>query len=131
MKSSFVEAGIDTTNRLITNHSGKVRCCTKLLNDGFSDKMVWSRSGHRSDAVNIYKQSLTELEISVSNSLNAPDVDKKQNIEQKTVVKENISKNHDHKTLKLSVPSEISKIMIEKDGKEIVVSMWQITMETN
>lgn len=66
----------------------------KIIDD-FGDKKVRSRSGHRSDAVNS-KQPLTELEISVSNSLNAPDVEKRQKIEQKSVEKENISKNNDH-----------------------------------
>ena len=33
MKTLFCEAGIDTTGRKITNHSGKLGSCTTLFNE--------------------------------------------------------------------------------------------------
>lgn len=65
MKKLFLDAGIDTT-------VGKVGCCTSLFNSGFDDQTVRSRSGHRSSAVELYKCPLKELEMKVSNALNAP-----------------------------------------------------------
>ena len=47
MKDLFQAAGILLENRNITNHSGKVTCCTTLFNAGFSDSSVEFRSGHR------------------------------------------------------------------------------------
>jgi hypothetical protein len=51
MKDLFQDAGIPLENRNITNHSGKVTCCTTLFNAGFSYSSVKFRSGHRSGAV--------------------------------------------------------------------------------
>ncbi|CAG2227795.1 unnamed protein product [Mytilus edulis] len=50
MKELFKAAGISTTDRNITNHSGKVTCCTTLFQCRISDSTVKSRSGHRSTA---------------------------------------------------------------------------------
>ncbi|CAG2247521.1 unnamed protein product [Mytilus edulis] len=66
MKELFKAAGISTTDRNITNHSGKVTCCTTLFNAGFSDSTVKSRSGHRSTAVDTYKRPLETLQDNVS-----------------------------------------------------------------
>ena len=41
--------------RNITNHSGKVTLCTILFNSGFDDKLIRQRSGHKSNAINVYK----------------------------------------------------------------------------
>ena len=40
--------------RNITNHSGKVTLCTILFNSGCDDILIRQRSGHRSDAINVY-----------------------------------------------------------------------------
>ncbi|XP_062580082.1 uncharacterized protein LOC134242074 [Saccostrea cucullata] len=67
MKNLFSEAGIDTTGRKITNHSGIVGCCTFLFNSGFDDQTVRSRSGHRSSAVELYKRPLKDLQLKCAN----------------------------------------------------------------
>ena len=72
MKDLFQAAGIPLENRNITNHSGKVTCCTTLFNAGFSDSSVKSRSGHRSGAVETYKRPLEALHDSVSHALQPP-----------------------------------------------------------
>ena len=55
-KIFYAEAGIDTTERNISNHSGRVTSCTRLYNEGFTDKAVRSRSNHRSNAVHTYQR---------------------------------------------------------------------------
>ena len=55
MKRMFADANINTNGRNITNHSGKGTCCTALYNAGFGDKAVMGRSGHRRNAVQLYK----------------------------------------------------------------------------
>ena len=72
MKDLFQAAGIPLENRNITNHSGKVTCCTTLFNAGFSDSSVKSRSGHRSGEVETYKRPLEALHDSVSHALQPP-----------------------------------------------------------
>ena len=37
-KTMFAEAGIDTGDRRIVNHSGRVTCCTRLYNAGFDEQ---------------------------------------------------------------------------------------------
>jgi len=65
MKKMFVEVKIDIQNRNITNHAGK-ETCTALYNAGFTDKSVMSRSGHRSNAVQIYQRESGEMLKNVS-----------------------------------------------------------------
>ena len=72
MKKLFCEAGIDTSNRKISNHSGRVTCCTTLYNNGFDDKAVSSRSWHRSSAVNTYKRELEPIIQNISHALEPP-----------------------------------------------------------
>ena len=62
MKDLFQAVGILLENRNITNHSGKVICCTTLFNDGFSVSSVKSSSRHRSGAVETYKGPTIKLE---------------------------------------------------------------------
>ena len=72
MKDLFQAADIHLENRNITNHSGKVTCCTTLFNAGFSDSSVKFRSGHRSGTVETYKRPLEALHDSVSHALQPP-----------------------------------------------------------
>ena len=53
----------DREGRELTNHSGKVTCCTTLFDDQFDDSIGRSRSGHTSDAVNVYKTENNAIEI--------------------------------------------------------------------
>ena len=43
MQAMFSGADIDSTNRKIVNHSGRVSCCTGLYNSGFDDKACRAR----------------------------------------------------------------------------------------
>lgn len=73
-KRFYAEAGIDTTGRNISNHSGRVTCCTRLYNEGFSDKAVVSRRSHCSNAVHTYMYQREQFKIlsDISNTLGAP-----------------------------------------------------------
>ena len=65
----FELAKIDITGRNISNHSGKLTLCTELFNQGFDDKIIKGRSGHRSDSVNAYKRPQQVILQSVSKAL--------------------------------------------------------------
>ncbi|XP_069138822.1 uncharacterized protein [Argopecten irradians] len=63
------DANINTTNRNISNHSGKVTCCTALYNAGLSDQAVMGRSGHRSNAVQVYQRESDDMIKTIINVL--------------------------------------------------------------
>lgn len=100
-----------------------------------------SRSGYRSSAVELYKRPLKELEMKVSNALNAPmmkeNIDKGNiNVEDKCVQSEHEKeKPKDPKvcdqskllTLIVHVPNEIETLVIEKNGKRIKLSLLKFT----
>ncbi|VDI41015.1 Hypothetical predicted protein [Mytilus galloprovincialis] len=116
-------AGISTTDRNITNHSGKVTCCTTLFNAGFSDSTVKSRSGHRSTAVDTYKRPLETLQDNVSKALQPP-VPTSKNVKQEndlSIAKSNQhsfeDKINDNSTMTINVPNCINKVVIFKNGK--------------
>jgi hypothetical protein len=69
MKTMFIDAGINTENRIIRNHSGKVTLCTKLYEKQFDEQSIMSRSGHRSTAVRDYKRPSEALKHSISSAL--------------------------------------------------------------
>ena len=60
MKHMYAEAEINTENMHTVNHSSQVMCCTRFLNQGFEEQMISSRSGHRSNAVPLYKCTIVE-----------------------------------------------------------------------
>lgn len=72
MAKIFEQAGIDMDGRRITNHSGRVTCCTTLYAAGFDEQEITARSGHRSNAVQTYKRPSAELRKRVSDSLQPP-----------------------------------------------------------
>jgi len=124
----YAEAGIDTSGRNISNHSGRVTCCTRLYNEGFSDKAVISRSNHRSNAVHSYQREQFKILNEISNTLGAPRPDADVKSEQATVKQESTPDvTPDSKpatatgTLRIEVPDTISKVLIVKNGKEIGV----------
>ena len=63
------EENIIHVGRNILNHSVKVTLCTELFNQGFDDKIIKGRSGHRSDSVNAYKRPRRSLLEAVSKAL--------------------------------------------------------------
>ena len=69
VKRFFVEAGIDISDKRITNHSARVTLCTALYNKNFTDKAVISRSKHRSNAVQAYQREQFEILNGVSSAL--------------------------------------------------------------
>ena len=124
----YAEAGIDTSGRNISNHSGRVTCCTRLYNEGFSDKAVISRSNHRSNAVHSYQREQFKILNEISNTLGAPRPDADVKSEQATVKQETTPDvTPDSKpatatgTLRIEVPDTISKVLIVKNGTEIGV----------
>jgi len=58
--------------RRIANHSGRVTCCTRLYNDGFEEQSVAGHSGHRSNAIQLYKRPCLEPEKAESFALAVP-----------------------------------------------------------
>ena len=56
MRTLFENAGIELSSRRITNHSGRISCASRLYNAGLDDKAISSRTGHRSNAIDIYKR---------------------------------------------------------------------------
>ena len=58
--------------RNITKHSGKVTLCTILFDSRFDDKLIRQRSGHRSDAINVFKPPSCNMLQTVSNTLQPP-----------------------------------------------------------
>jgi len=70
----FAEAVINTSDRRIVNHSGRVTCCTRLYNAGFGEQSLTDRSGHRSNAVQIYKRPCVEQQKAVSSALDVADI---------------------------------------------------------
>ena len=61
LKRMYEVAGIDMTDKNISNHSGKVTLCTELFNHGFDDQLIRTRSGHRSNCVDRYKRPAQNL----------------------------------------------------------------------
>ena len=75
MTEMYKAAKIDVQGRHITGHSGKVTCCTTLYAQDFDEQAIKSRSGHRSDAVRLYKRPSSDLCQRISDSLQPPKPD--------------------------------------------------------
>ena len=52
-----------------TNHSGKVTCATTLFIKNFDEQLIQRQTGHRSNAVRIYKRPSASHNLAVSNAL--------------------------------------------------------------
>ena len=143
------QAGININERIITGHSGKVTCCTRLYEAKLDEQAITSRSGHRSNAVRAYKRPSAKLEQKISDVLQPPMPkhrmsDPSQSEGQKSDVKSLIGSttndamqntphlsSHTEKSpikeedgiLHIEVPSCISKIVITKNGKDITIGI--------
>jgi len=127
-KTMYAEAGIDSSDRRIVNHSGRVSCCTRLYNAGFDEQSVTDRSGHRSNAVQIYKRPCVQQQKAISNALDVPTVG---STTVDACVKTEVHHAIDNKNVKLPsennnclrivLPSSISTVIVVKEGKEIKV----------
>ena len=60
----YEKAEIDTTG-----HSGRVALCSNMFNEGFQEKSVKARSGHRSDAVRLYMRENMQHKQKINNVL--------------------------------------------------------------
>ena len=72
MQNMFDDAGIDwrKEGRTISNHSGKVYCCTSLYQAGYDTKSIKSHSGHKSDSsLAIYSCPSNQQLNDISNTL--------------------------------------------------------------
>ena len=122
------EAGIDISNRNITGHSGKVTCATRLYQEGFDEQAIKSRTGHRSDAVHVYKRPSFEMEAAVSRCLQPPLPSPLANqvpIETATTGLAEVPETVDSKdnVLEITVPACVDKIVVTKNGKKIMIEL--------
>lgn len=126
----FLEAGIDTENHNIRNHSGKVTLCTRLYQQNFLEQQIMARSGHRSVAVRDYKGPSEEMQQSVSEALQPPRPGhnavatpppppelKLENTEDKPPVL------HDDGCIEIVLPSTIHTVVLVKDGRKSLVAV--------
>lgn len=121
------EAGIDTSDRNITGHSGKVTCATRLYQEGFDEQAIKSRTGHRSDAVRFYKKPSLEMQSSISKCLQPPNPKATSTVTSSSIYTpkpEPIAEakgiqNQSEEVLEINVPKCIKKIVINRDGKKM------------
>ena len=73
MPKMFKASNIDVGERRITGHSGRVTMCTTLFNNGFSENSVRKRSGHRSNALDLYMREKVDMRKRISSCLQAVD----------------------------------------------------------
>ncbi|KAK6188604.1 hypothetical protein SNE40_004747 [Patella caerulea] len=134
-KKFYQQAGLSIEGRTISNHSGRVTCCTTLYNDGFSDKAVTSRSAHRSNAVQKYQRELFSIKDSVSKSLGPPEIndikttgtqednDEIQEIKKlKTCVNQDVPSSANN-TLEIIIPDCVNKVVLRKKDKTVTVEI--------
>ena len=57
-----------------TNHSGKVTCATELFAKNVDEQLIMRQTGHRSNAVRLYKRPTAEHEQMVSSILQPPPI---------------------------------------------------------
>jgi hypothetical protein len=76
-----------------TNHSGKVTCATRLFQNNVDEQLIMRQTGHRSNAVRMYKRPGVEHDLQVSNLLQAPSPKKLRNENDDN--KENLDSNSD------------------------------------
>lgn len=138
MKAMFNLAGIDYQGRNISNHSGKVTCCTRLYEANFDEQAITARSGHRSNAVRSYKRPSLDLQHAISDVLQPPRPEsappaiatsdlpspKRHNsVSCPTTPCSTVTPKKESGTLHITVPSGITTVIIEKDDKTITVQM--------
>jgi hypothetical protein len=144
MKRFFSEAGISTDNRNISNHSGRVTLCSTLYNQKFSDKSVMSRSKHSSNSVHVYQKEDFSLSDNICLALEPPETSTSKPVKCEpqstprrplTEINNNIPSFMDKKDivchdsgigndiLEIKVPSNVSVIVIEKDGKKMKLEL--------
>ena len=61
-----------------TNHSGKVTCATTLFKENIDEQLIKRQTGHRSDAVRVYKRPCSSHDVAVSDALQVPQSGTKQ-----------------------------------------------------
>ena len=135
-KKFYADAGINTDNRNISNHSGRVTCCTRLYNAGFTDKAVISRSNHRSNAVHTYQREQFNILQDISNVVGPPrgeteDVVKNESNESETMASVQKVENEApatgsarDNTLTIFIPSAVNKVVLVKsDGSKISMDL--------
>ena len=104
-----------------------------LYNAGFDKQSVTDRSGHRNNAVQIYKRPSVEQHKAVSSALDVPDMaitsvgtcvkSEDGKLKPQVVNDANVAKVSSDNCLPIVLPSGITDVIIVKDGKEIKVSL--------
>jgi hypothetical protein len=73
MKEMCSKAGLSGN---FTNHSGKVTCATRLFERNVDEQLIMRQTGHRSNAVRLYKRPSSDHVRMVSSILQAPSPEK-------------------------------------------------------
>ena len=140
MKRFHNEAGINTDNRTISNHSGRVTLCSTLYNDRFNDKSVMGRSKHCSNAVRSYQREVfklsdeickslepevpekirSELSEKENSTLSKPKAEPKEISGPSRVEKDAYSRQN---LLQVSVPESVTIVEIKKGDKKVIVEL--------
>ena len=69
MKEMCGKAGLKGN---FTNHSGKVTCASRLFEHNVDEQLIMRLTGHRSNAVRLYKRPAVEHDLAVSRVLQPP-----------------------------------------------------------
>lgn len=69
MKEMCGKAGLKGN---FTNHSGKVTCASRLFEHNVDEQLIMRQTGHRSNAVRLYKRPTVEHDLAVSRVLQPP-----------------------------------------------------------
>ena len=129
MQNMFKEAGIDTTNRRISNHSARVFQVTTLYNSGHDSYDIKTRSGHRSDVTDRYKRPNSKRKLEVSKDLDVlpsarPDAQPKQapsDVSDAPLQKEKLTDSD--KILEIRIPDNVDKLRVVCKGKTLILDL--------
>ena len=148
----FNAANINTEGRKISNHSLRVGLVTAMQDTGYDNFDIKSRSGHRSNTLDVYKRQTVKRKQEISRQLDLPHTVSKvpadltesdgagsmthANKQAKmqaidTPVPKEITDHKEailpaqveDKTLMLTIPSVIEKVVLKRGMKETVVLM--------
>ena len=152
LKSMFNAANINTEGRKISNHSLRVGLVTAMQDTGYDNFDIKSRSGHRSNTLDVYKRQTVKRKQEISRQLDLPHtvskvpadltesdgagsmthankqakmqaidtpVPKEITDQKKAILPAQV----EDKTLMLTIPSVIEKVVLKRGMKETVVLM--------
>ena len=138
LKSMFDEAEINMEGRKITNHSLRVGLVTAMQDTGYDNFDIKSRSGHRSNTLDVYKRQTVKRKQDISRQLDLPhtvskatddDVHEDNKDSIKPIIKTpnqqqqtTLTHNAEDDTLALTIPTCIKKLYSKGDQKKLYLS---------